>query len=532
MTKRRVILYPLLLAVFPVLSLAAHNKQEVLLMGGSTVAWVAAAALALAGMAWALVHLCVRDWARAALVTALGVLLFFTFGHVRGGLESHLASGWVIGGVWIGLSKGLAIVWVLIFALGARLLFRLRASVDGMTGLLNVVSAVLVLLPAADLARYEWSRRGTPAQRTSAVTRSTTDAPVDAPDIFYIVLDAYARTDVLQRLYGHDNRPFIDALKARGFYVAEESLSNYAFTYLSLASSLNMQHVTNLTAEAGEASRDTAIPYAMIQRNKVAQYVKSKGYTYVHFSSGCLWTQENQDADVTIRSGRANEFLLVFAQTTMLGVIPLQKHLFREDARTRVLGAFDGLSRLNQIHGPKFVLAHIICPHPPFVFGPNGEQVNRADVQMSGGVWREKDLYVDQVRFVNGRVLALLDRLLSDKAHPPVIVLQGDHGPWFGFASKGTKIDWADPTVLWENMSILNACHLPARGQAMLYPTITPVNTFRVIFNACLGGEFPLLEDRSFYSDWQASPYRFVDVTDKVRSPESMSAGGRPAAAE
>ena len=509
------ILHPLLLAVAPVLALAAHNKHEVLLMDTSSLVGVGLAMVVVAAIGWAAVRLVVRDWSRAALVTSLGVILFCSFGHVRGVLEAWLPGGWLVAGVWVGMTKCLVAVWCLLLVGGCLLLARSRLPLGGVTPALNMAAAVLLVMPAADLLRYRLGHEAVRSARTA--TSRATAATSEAPDIYYIILDAYARADVLQRIYGYDNRPFIKALQERGFYVAEESRSNYAFTYLSLASSLNMQHLTNLTHSVGEFSKDTSVPFTLIHENQVVQYLKAKGYAYVHFSSGCLWTQENEAADVSIRSGHANEFLLVFAQTTLLGALPLQKYLFREDARKRVLGALEGLGRLQSVPSPKFVFAHIVCPHPPFVFGPNGERVERAEVQMSGGVWREKGLYIDQMQFTNRKVLELVDRIQRGSTRPPVIVLQGDHGPWFGFASKGTEIDWSSHDVLWETMSILNAYHLPAHGQEMLYPAITPVNTFRLIFNACLGGAFPLLDDRSYYSDWQKSPYRFSDVTEKIR---------------
>ena len=44
----------------------------------------------------------------------------------------------------------------------------------------------------------------------------------------------------------------------------------------------------------------------------------------------------------------------------------------------------------------------------------------------------------------------------------------------------------------------MNAYHLPDGGNALLYPSITPINTFRVIFNHYLGADFELLEDSSY----------------------------------
>src|SRR5690606_9774336 len=63
------------------------------------------------------------------------------------------------------------------------------------------------------------------------------------PDIYYVIMDGYARSDTLKRDYGYDNSQFEGFLKEKGFHVIEDSRSNYRWTFLSLASSLNMEHL-------------------------------------------------------------------------------------------------------------------------------------------------------------------------------------------------------------------------------------------------------------------------------------------------
>jgi hypothetical protein len=63
--------------------------------------------------------------------------------------------------------------------------------------------------------------------------------------------------------------------------------------------------------------------------------------------------------------------------------------------------------------------------------------------------------------------------------------MQGDHGPWL------------QPNP--QHFFIMNAYHLPDHND-QLYSTISPVNSFRVVFNEYFGGEYELLEDMSYYS--------------------------------
>jgi hypothetical protein len=62
----------------------------------------------------------------------------------------------------------------------------------------------------------------------------------------------------------------------------------------------------------------------------------------------------------------------------------------------------------------------------------------------------------------------------------------------------------------------LNAYYFPDQNYAALYPAISPVNSFRVIFNQYFGTDLELLEDRNYFAGWLA-PYDYTDVTDKAQ---------------
>ena len=67
-------------------------------------------------------------------------------------------------------------------------------------------------------------------------------------------------------------------------------------------------------------------------------------------------------------------------------------------------------------------------------------------------------------------------------------------------------------------MGILNAFYLPGISMDAISPTITPVNTFRLIFNLYFGTDFPLLPDKSYIIKDMDHPYLFIDVTDKLNN--------------
>lgn len=79
----------------------------------------------------------------------------------------------------------------------------------------------------------------------------------------------------------------------------------------------------------------------------------------------------------------------------------------------------------------------------------------------------------------------MIDAILAKSSVPPIIVLQGDHAPQL-------------LTEGYNKHKILNAYYLPDGNVDWLYPTITPVNTFRVILDEYFGEELPLLPDNIY----------------------------------
>jgi hypothetical protein len=100
-----------------------------------------------------------------------------------------------------------------------------------------------------------------------------------------------------------------------------------------------------------------------------------------------------------------------------------------------------------------------------------------------------------------------------------IIIIQGDHGtlstdPGRIFNQGGT------PTreLIEERSAILNAFFVPSTCKpAEFYSAITPVNSFRVVFNSCFGTDLELLEDQSYWSMSQL-PFDFNLVDDLLGS--------------
>jgi hypothetical protein len=321
------------------------------------------------------------------------------------------------------------------------------------------------------------------------------------PDVYYVILDGYTRGDVLDEVYQFDNEPFLSALEARGFVVARESYSNYPATYLSLASSLNERYVTQELV-AGRVQGDYR---ELIQNGAVPAAFKALGYRFVLIRSVWEGTARSPLADEVLGQGSAfgSEFAAGVVERSVFGGL-----LPQASVADSHLAAFGALDNLPDAAGPTFTFAHIIVPHPPYVLDRNGTIIsNSAALRGSWAGAENMKGYLEQLRFANDRFMDALDGILAKSSVPPIVIVQGDHGVF------GASFDVDDDRrATAARLAILNAYLVPNEMRHYLYPSISPVNSFRVILPALLGQPPELLEDRFFYYE-DERPGPFVEVS-------------------
>ena len=105
----------------------------------------------------------------------------------------------------------------------------------------------------------------------------------------------------------------------------------------------------------------------------------------------------------------------------------------------------------------------------------------------------------------------VITHLLLENNTPPIIILQGDHGSVL-------TLDWENPTndMIRERMTILNAYYLPENGNEILYDDITPVNSFRLLFNNYFESDYEILDDKMYYFV-SSEPPPNIEVTDILK---------------
>ncbi len=478
-------IYPFLLAVYPTFSLLAYNLGEIrpaAAMRALVVSLLACAAL------FALFRVLLRDVHRAAFVTAVWVFLFFTFGHFQIILP---AARWTQNDILLPIWTALALL-PLIWA------WRGRPGMRGLSAPLNVATLLLAGMSVWQFMTYdaEVSRMletPVPADKIPAIH---VDESAPMPDVYYFILDSYTRADTMQNIYGFDNSPFINELEAMGFYVAQCSQSNYDRTELSLPSSLSFNYLTDIEPSLTTHRKDKTPLWGHIRNNRIRATLEGLGYTTYAFATDFPWS-EWEDADHYIQPqtkwSDLTQFETLAMDTTLLRALQTTGLFNYRDAnniRQRELtrGALSALSSMPEAEGPKFVFVHILDPHPLFVFDAQGNPLDGWQFINEIGKYTPESYgrgYIEEVQFINREVARVAKELIANSDVPPIIIIQGDHGPWFHEAD----------TVL----TILNAYYLPGHSDK-LYPTISPVNSFRVVLNEFFGADLPLLDDVNYNS--------------------------------
>lgn len=513
----KLIIHPFLFALFPVLFLYGHNLDQVPF---GRILPPLAAVMVLTVCLWAVFALIFRSARLSAALTSLFLLFFFVYGHI-----SALAGGWEIGGLELDRHEFLLPLGAVLYALGVWICLRFRSRPASLSRFFSAMGTALVLVAlipvGSSVFRRARVRRAVEFPRAAALEPAVLQREGPLPNIYYIILDAYASEDILREIYGYDNREFLDFLLDRGFSLPLPARSNYDMSLMSLASSLNYRYLDE------SAFRGEKLDYLLnlLRRNRVVESLRGLGYRLAAFDSGYDNT-ELREAEIRLSSGWSpGEFAAELINFTplppllaLVGGDRYEGSLQYRAHRERILYAFENIPATAEIEGPLFVFAHVLAPHPPFVFDEKGEPIQLSDYYITGdaagfldrmGISREeyRGYYIGQLKFISRQVMEMVDRLLEKSFPEPIIIIQADHGPRSEYAF--CDLESSNPA---EGLSILNAYYLPGGGAGDLYPGITPVNTFRVIFNRYFGTDLEMLPDRSHFTDWEDGYFTFREV--------------------
>ena len=448
---------PILFSLFPVLSL--YNKNRDILIINSIVLPIFIS-IAACLLIYFIFYFIFKSHKKTSIFVSLFFVLFYSIGH----LVNHIGSLYtVIYKITITAEEFLIFIFCNLVLIVFLHFYKANYSLDVIFGLVKISGVTCFLIPFFLLLSYVFSgdvifQKGKYTQIPAIEDQNEHIYGGKSPDIYYIILDGYGREDVLRDTYNFDNSLFIESLKNLGFYVAEQSRSNYCQTYLRISSSFNMDYLQKLSSsKVEEEGRSNAVN--LIHNNAVFKNLKNHGYQIVSVSG--TWTDENIYSDISMKAFAVdlNKFEHMLIKVTPLGFFKK----FRLDyKRNEMLNGFKQLKAIAKISDPTFVYAHFLIPHPPFIFASEGKPVSPRSlvIEHDGdhylkyypdlSEYRKK--YIDQLKYLNKVVFDAIKNILDESDILPVIIIQSDHGP-------GSSTRWEEPekTDMKERLSILNA---------------------------------------------------------------------------
>lgn len=477
--------HPLIFSFYPASALLVSNFGYVAL---DSIVRPLVFSLAFTVVVYLAVRLVVRSWDKASIITTILVLVFFNFGHLYDLLKPVRVLD-----IEVGRLRYLLPLVVIISAGLIVIVLKKGRNLRLWNGYLTLFSISLVILAAGQLAwltAASYRNINNARQSESQIPAGEAEFGGVKRDVYYIILDKYTRDDHLLNDYGLDISGFVGQLEELGFYVAKCSQSNYPGTALSMASSLNYEYLDELAPEVIENNLSWVNFKPYIDDSRARQFFADLGYKFVTAETGYEWV-EITDADIMIKReqvGRGLEltsFETLFLQSTLLRAfmsigLPVnftETVSYERSHYNRILFTLDEARNIPDIPGNTFTYLHLVVPHDPFVFTPDGEY--KADHETANG-------YQDNIRFINNQMIPLLEEIIQKSEIPPVIVLQADHG-----------------NQVEDMYAIFNAYYLPDGGADQLYPSITPVNSFRLILDGYFNTDLGLLKDVTYTWVWE-----------------------------
>lgn len=374
------------------------------------------------------------------------------------------------------------------------LLKKQKSDLKRFTRYLHVLFLALLLVDAISLTNK--------IRKNNAVTlfppeKLTSCDSCPKPDIYLIVADGYPGEEQFREILHHDNGSFYAALRDRGFQITDSSISNYNFTFFSIASMLNLNYLASVKGSISDLRNIPAVRKAFRQ-GQLPAYLQSLGYRFYNYShldfSGhsspakpTFWINDTRPVSNQTFLSRLNRDL-GFHLLTTFRIRPVNPYprdldlrnnelLYRETLRTAHAGtAF-----------PKFVYTHLIMPHHPYYFDSAGKRI--PDDSLTRAFAFNRHAAVQYITYANRKLLTLIDSIRIQSPAPPVILLMSDHG------FREIREEHLKPSMFLN----LQAIRMPEGEYPAFYKGMSNINFFRLFLNRQFKQALPLLKDSTIF---------------------------------
>ena len=501
-------IHPILFAIFPTLLIITLNLDEVIFKDAGFSFLIV---IGIAIVSWIFLNLFLKNRLKSGLLVSLGLILFFSYGHF-----TRFASqiGIDAGALPFSHTTYAVPFYGIMLIVGIFSIIKIKKYLKNITFFVNVIGVVIIVMLLSNVISYSFENNNFDVTSNEIDYRILHQPELNEKlNIYYIIVDEYTSDEILLEIYNYDNHEFLTKLTQRGFYIPTTSYANYVTSPLAISSTLNMSYFND-----GKINPTLDNRNEFYNNNQLMQILKSLDYTIISMSLDYGYP-EISDHQLCAPLMFVNQFHNTLIDGSLWH--PFSKYFVTagDPQRDRVNCKFSELSNLeNSFSTPFFVFAHIMSPHPPYLFGPNGEPSNPEFLAIGAASWDNKSGYVNQVQYINKKIIETVDKILQESDSAPVIIIQGDHGTPTQLGGGGLRWNNINDDSIIERTSIFSAYYLPNLDSEVIYEGITPVNSFRIVLNNYLNGNYDLLEDKIYFSTYQ-DMLNFTDVTSLLSTP-------------
>jgi len=465
------IIFPFLLAFFPSWIIISKNFEQLIFQD----ILISLAIIAMSVIVWVVITKIIKNGNKAALITGVGVGFFFYFGYVQDALK-----GIIIFGVQIDRTSITVTASIIIFIISTIYFIRSRNNFEAAIKIANTFAIILILFTLVQFVMP--------------------DALAEKPNVYHIILDEYTDNEILMKKLNYDNEKFLKFLNKNGFYIPNKSFSTWEHTVDEFGSILNMEYQQIKTGTVidphhlkGSKKAIFSWNYELVNDNKVMSIFSDQNYSIIEINSMSRWKDYSYVDTKLCYGGLLNINSEFLDHVLAKSIIRYFLEIHHNDTRGDVIRCAS--NELNEIasqnSGPKYVFAHIIAPHLPFLFGPNGENVMPDNRKISGlQSYEDPQGYVNQLIYVTNQVSVVIKNIVKNDPDA-IIILQGDTGTFTGIDDIAKR----EVKDVYQSHSILYAVRIPDVDNL---ESMIPVNTYRIIFNNYFNMNYEYLEQRIF----------------------------------
>jgi hypothetical protein len=316
------------------------------------------------------------------------------------------------------------------------------------------------------------------------------------PDIYFFVFDEYTNNKTLKKMWGYDNSQITDWLSTNGFHIPSDTRSNYSFTVFSVSSTFNMDYIDKNAGGNGTVIPNLLKANQSLSNNETFSILKKENYS-IRFIAPFNNTIEENGLDhffdylvdgqipgqtlpgslgITIMSGLKSGYRPYFKDSMAFNEHLQQKYKSVRLTVDKIKETTDSSTNRK----PHFIYGHILVPHVPHLFDSSGKFLSyKQSLNMT-----LYDTYTAQVNYANSLIKEIVEHIKQHNKPNTIIIIEGDHG-FRRFPDSLNRYDLPN----------FSAIYFPDKNYSRLYDTMSPVNTFRILFDQYFQQNFPMLKD-------------------------------------